>query len=87
VLKWICERLDGTAPATDTAIGRVPTADSLDISGLDLTDDQIDLLLTVDTEAWREEAALVEPHYERFGDHTPKALWAELDKLKARLDG
>jgi phosphoenolpyruvate carboxykinase (GTP) len=87
VLKWICERLDGTAAATDTAIGRVPTADSLDISGLDLTDDQIDLLLTVDTEAWREEAALVEPHYERFGDHTPKALWAELDKLKARLDG
>jgi phosphoenolpyruvate carboxykinase (GTP) len=87
VLKWICERLTGTAAATDTAIGRVPTADSLDISGLDLTTEQLDLLLTVDTEAWREEAALVEPHYERFGDHTPKALWEELDKLKARLDG
>jgi phosphoenolpyruvate carboxykinase (GTP) len=86
VLKWICERLDGTAKATDTAIGRVPTADSLDTSGLDLTTEQIELLLTVETEAWREEAALVEPHYERFGEHTPKALWEELDKLKARLD-
>jgi phosphoenolpyruvate carboxykinase (GTP) len=86
VLKWISERLDGTAEATDTAIGRVPTAASLDTAGLDLTDDQIALLLTVDTEAWREEAALVEPHYERFGDHTPKALWDELDKLKARLE-
>jgi phosphoenolpyruvate carboxykinase (GTP) len=86
VLKWICERLDGTASATETAIGRVPTADSLDTSGLDLTAEQIELLLTVDPEAWREEAALVEPHYERFGDHTPKALWAELDKLKARLE-
>jgi phosphoenolpyruvate carboxykinase (GTP) len=87
VLKWICERLDGTAEATETAIGSVPTADSLDTSGLDLTTEQLDLLLTVDTEAWREEAALVDPHYKKFGDHTPKALWAELDELKARLDG
>jgi phosphoenolpyruvate carboxykinase (GTP) len=86
VLKWICERLDGTAEATETAIGSVPTADSLDTSGLDLTTEQLDLLLTVDTEAWREEAALVDPHYKKFGDHTPKALWAELDELKARLD-
>jgi phosphoenolpyruvate carboxykinase (GTP) len=86
VLKWICERLDGTASATDTAIGRVPTADSLDTSGLDLTAEQLELLLTVDPEAWREEAALVDPHYERFGEHTPKALWDELAKLKARLD-
>jgi phosphoenolpyruvate carboxykinase (GTP) len=86
VLKWICERLDGTAAATDTAIGRVPTADSLDTSGLDLTAEQLELLLTVDPEAWREEAALVDPHYERFGEHTPKALWDELAKLKARLD-
>jgi phosphoenolpyruvate carboxykinase (GTP) len=87
VLKWISERLDGTAAATDTPIGRVPTKDSLDVEGLDLTDEQLDLLLTVDPAAWREEAELVSPNYERFGDHTPKALWAELDKLKARLEG
>jgi phosphoenolpyruvate carboxykinase (GTP) len=87
VLKWITERLDGTAEATDTPIGRVPTAASLDTDGLDLTAEQLDVLLTVDTETWREEAALVEPHYERFGEHTPQALWDELAKLKARLDG
>ena len=61
MLKWIFERLDGTADATDTPIGRVPTTDSLDIDGLDLTAEQLDLLLTVDPEAWREEAALVRP--------------------------
>jgi phosphoenolpyruvate carboxykinase (GTP) len=85
VLKWISERLAGTAEATDTPIGRVPTREALDTSGLDLTDEQLDVLLSVDVETWREEAALVKPHYERFGTHTPKALWDELAKLEQRL--
>ena len=71
VLKWISERLDGAAAAVDTPIGRLPSREALDVDSLDLTDDQLDLLLTVDVEAWREEAALVHPHYERFGSHTP----------------
>jgi phosphoenolpyruvate carboxykinase (GTP) len=85
VLKWICERLDGGADATETPIGRVPTRDALDVDGLSLTDDQLDLLLTVDPEVWREEAALIPPHYERFGEHLPRALWDELAKLQDRL--
>jgi phosphoenolpyruvate carboxykinase (GTP) len=85
VLKWISERLAGTADATDTPIGRVPTRDSLDLDGLEISADSLDLLLTVDTETWREEASLVRPHYERFGSHLPAELWAELDTLNARL--
>jgi phosphoenolpyruvate carboxykinase (GTP) len=85
VLKWISERLAGTADATDTPIGRVPTRDALDTDGLDISDESLDLLLTVDAPTWREEAALVKPHYERFGDHLPAALWDELGKLEDRL--
>jgi phosphoenolpyruvate carboxykinase (GTP) len=85
VLKWISERLAGTADATDTPIGRVPTRAALDTEGLDISDDSLDLLLTVDLETWREEASLVKPHYERFGDHLPAALWDELAKLEQRL--
>src|SRR5207248_1948165 len=68
VVKWIVERLDGTAGSTQTPIGNVPTRDSLDLSGLDLADEQIDLLLTVDKAAWRAEAARIKPDYEKFGD-------------------
>ena len=46
---------------------------------------QLDLLLTVDAEIWKQEAALVPAFYERFGDHLPKALWAELEALTERL--
>jgi phosphoenolpyruvate carboxykinase (GTP) len=85
VLKWIVERLAGTGAATETPIGNVPTADALDTSGLDLTEEQLATLLTVDNDAWRDEADGITPHYERFGDHLPKALWDELEQLRQRL--
>jgi phosphoenolpyruvate carboxykinase (GTP) len=86
VLKWIVDRLEGDADATDTAIGRLPTPGSLDTSGLDLSDEHLRLLLTVDPEVWREEAALIPPAYEQFGDRLPKDLWSEYEALLARLE-
>jgi len=85
VLKWIFERLDGAADAVDTPIGRLPSRASLDLIGLDLREDQLDLLLSVDTEVWKEEAVLIPPHYEKFGARMPKALWEEHADLTERL--
>ncbi len=86
VLKWIFGRLDGTAEAHDTPIGRVPTVESLDVSGLNLTDHQLFLLLTVDRSVWKEEASLIPAAYEKFGDRLPQALWDEHDALIERLE-
>jgi phosphoenolpyruvate carboxykinase (GTP) len=85
VLKWIVERLEGKSEAVDTPIGRLPAADALDLSGLNLTPAQLKLLLTVDPSVWLEEAALIQPAYEKFGDRLPKALWREYEQLIARL--
>ncbi len=85
VLKWIMDRLDGRADGVETPIGVVPTHDALDLDGLEIDDKDLDQLLSVDTEAWRHEAELIPPHFERFGDHLPEALWEEHRALKARL--
>jgi phosphoenolpyruvate carboxykinase (GTP) len=85
VLKWIVERLEGRADAIETPIGLLPAPGSLDVSGLGLTEAQLDLLLSVEPEIWRQEAALVPAFYGRFGDHLPAALWRELEGLVARL--
>jgi phosphoenolpyruvate carboxykinase (GTP) len=85
VLKWVSERLDGKAAANDTPIGRVPTAASLDTTGLSLSNDALDTLLGVDLDVWDEEASLVTPHYEKFGDRLPQRLWDEHEALLARL--
>jgi phosphoenolpyruvate carboxykinase (GTP) len=86
VLKWIVERLDGLADAVETPIGSVPTRDALDTEGLGLPDDELDFLLTVDRDTWREEAALLPEHFETFGEHLPKELWAEHEDLVRRLN-
>jgi len=86
VLKWIVERLEGEAEAEDTPIGRVPLADGLDVEGLDLAEGALRLLLEVDPAVWREEAALIGPHYEAFADRLPKGLWDEHAALLERLE-
>jgi len=85
VLAWIAGRLDGTAEARKTPLGLLPAKEALDLSGLAITDEQLDLLLTVDPEVWREEVGLIGTHYEKFGEQLPKQLWAQLDALQARL--
>jgi len=86
VLKWICERLDGTADAKETPIGMLPTKESLDVSGLNITAEQLDLLLTVDTDVWKEEAAHIPKGYKIFGDRLPEELWKEYEALVQRLE-
>jgi phosphoenolpyruvate carboxykinase (GTP) len=86
VLKWIVDRLEGRVEATDTPIGRLPAARDLDLTGLTLTPEQIELLLTVDAEVWREEAALIPPAYERFGERLPGELWRQYEALVERLE-
>lgn len=85
VLKWIVERLEGKAEGVETPIGILPAKGSIDTEGLDLSESDLDFLLKVDKEVWREEAALVPEHLNTFGDHTPKELWDEYRALVQRL--
>jgi phosphoenolpyruvate carboxykinase (GTP) len=85
VLKWIVERLNGKADAVKTAIGNVPAPGSLDTEGLEIDPQDLDLLLSVDLEVWKQEAALIPGHLATFGDHLPRELSAEYDALVARL--
>jgi phosphoenolpyruvate carboxykinase (GTP) len=85
VLKWIVERIEGTADARETPIGRLPAENALDLSGLTLGDARKDLLLEVDADLWREEARLSRSYLETFGDRLPPALWREQEGLEARL--
>jgi phosphoenolpyruvate carboxykinase (GTP) len=77
VLKWICERLEGRAAARETPIGRLPERGALDVSGLDVTECQLDLLLSVDPGEWAVEADAIARAYDGFGDNLPKELWDE----------
>jgi phosphoenolpyruvate carboxykinase (GTP) len=85
VLKWIIERLSGRAEAVDTAIGRLPAPGALDLDGLELSQADLDLLLTVDREAWKLEADRIPEFFRTFGEHLPARLWELQAELESRL--
>ena len=85
VLKWMCERLDGTAGAVETPIGFVPTEADIDLNGLDWPIDRLQEVLKVDAPAWLPEVPDIAKFFSQFGDRLPARLTAQLDALAARL--
>jgi phosphoenolpyruvate carboxykinase (GTP) len=85
VLKWAIERIEGKAAAIETPIGHVPTPESLDVEGLDMTADELEQALAVNPEDWKAEIPQIEEWFAKFGDQLPTQLRVELDGLKDRL--
>ena len=85
VLKWAFERVIGTADAVKTPIGYLPTADALDVSGLDISSEDLHALLSVDVEGWLAALPQIEAHFAQFGDRLPEELNQQLDALRSRL--
>ncbi len=87
VLKWVVERLDGSAEAVETPVGLVPTPGAIDTTNLDMTDEQVAKALAVNVDEWRDkELPLIEEWFAKFGDKLPTQLADELATLKARLE-
>ena len=85
VLKWVFERLAGTAVAHKTAIGYLPDAGSLDITGLKVSSGDLETLLTIDQIGWREAVPQIREHFAAFGDRLPAKLTESLDSLESAL--
>lgn len=85
VLKWVFERVAGTAEAVDTPLGKAPAEGALDVDGLDVTPEQLQKALAIKPEEWAEELKSIEEWYEELGDHVPAELRGEADKLRQRL--
>jgi phosphoenolpyruvate carboxykinase (GTP) len=85
VLKWITERLSGRAEAVATPIGNLPAAGALDTDGLTVSEGDLELLLSVDTGTWQEEAELTRDYFTTLGSHLPEQLWEEHEALLERL--
>jgi phosphoenolpyruvate carboxykinase (GTP) len=85
VLRWIVGRVKGEAPAQETPIGNLPAEGAIDTNGLDVSAEAMRELLSVDTEAWREEARDLEGFLKSFGDRMPEGMWRQHKALVDRL--
>jgi phosphoenolpyruvate carboxykinase (GTP) len=85
VIKWALQRLEGTAAAVDTPIGRVPTPEAIDADGLEMSAEDLQAALSVHVADWRAEVGGIEEWFDKIGEALPSSMRDELDALKLRL--
>jgi phosphoenolpyruvate carboxykinase (GTP) len=77
VLKWIVERCEGKAGATDTPAGNAPRFEDIDLNGLDISRQQFDELMSLDKDLWKKELQDHDTLFESLGSRLPAALSEE----------
>jgi phosphoenolpyruvate carboxykinase (GTP) len=86
VLKWIFERIDLAENAEQTAIGYIPQKDAIDLSDLDISENEMEELFLIDKKLWLEEVDEIKEYFEIFGSRLPHGLIDELKALENRLN-
>ncbi|MDR1196513.1 MAG: phosphoenolpyruvate carboxykinase (GTP) [Endomicrobium sp.] len=85
IIKWMIERIEGKTGAKETEIGLMPEDNALDTSGLTISKETMDKLLSINKEDWKKEASMIEEFYAKFGDTIPAELKNKLAELKKNL--
>ncbi len=85
VLMWILSRCEDKVEAEKTPIGYVPFAQDLNLEGLDLSEETLKELLSIDKESWLSDVENIKAFYQQVGDRVPETLKEELKALEERL--
>ncbi len=84
-LLWLMEYRNGEVTGNKTPVGVIPTKEELNLDGLEIDADDLDKLLTIDTDRWRQEMGFRQTHLEQFPE-LPEAIWEAHRRVAADLD-
>jgi phosphoenolpyruvate carboxykinase (GTP) len=85
VMEWIFGRCAGTAEAVETPIGLLPTRSTFHTDGLAISDETVDTLFDIPTDAWLKETDRHATFLKTFGDRLPSELMDINRDIKKRL--
>ncbi len=85
VLEWMLKRSAGRVAASETAIGHLPRAEDINTVGLDIAQQTMQELLSVDAGLWRDEMKSVGEYLQGYGERLPGELREEHRKVVGRL--
>ncbi|WP_310964697.1 phosphoenolpyruvate carboxykinase (GTP) [Nocardioides terrisoli] len=84
-LLWLLKLKNGEVKGRETPVGIVPTKEELDLEGLDIAPEDLDRILTIDVERWKQEMGYREEHLKQF-DRMPEEIWEAHRRVAAALD-
>ena len=85
VLKWMLERVEGSASGTENPFGVTPRYQDISWDGLDFGPDKFEAITVFDRSAWQKEIVLHTELFERLRKRLPKELAAVQDRLREQL--
>jgi len=86
VLKWILDRLDGTAPkGEEYFFGVTPTYAAINWKGMDFSEAQFKTVTSIDKAAWKDEMVLHDELFAKLAYHLPQALTDTKLRIEAEL--
>ncbi len=86
VLKWIIDRVHGRAKAVESPVGLMPTYEDIDWTGLEMTREEFNELMTIDKAAWKSELLAQEELFVKLSERLPQELVMERQMLLRRLN-
>lgn len=85
VIEWIINRCENLVDADESPVGYLPKYGDINTDGLEISDEQLKSLLSIDKESWAEDIKGIEEFFNKFGDKLPVELKEELNILKNNI--
>ena len=84
-LLWLVQLKKGEVKGRRTAVGTIPLKEELNLEGLEIDEGDLDTILTIDVQRWKQELANREEHLAQF-PNLPEAIWEAHRRVKADLE-
>jgi phosphoenolpyruvate carboxykinase (GTP) len=85
VLAWMLERCTVGAGATETPIGSLPRPSDINMNGLDVGNESLEALFSVDRTLWRKEVEDLSAYFAQYRERMPDELLQELARTQELL--
>ena len=84
-LLWLLRLKNGEVTGRQTPVGILPTPDELDLDGVAVEPRDLDVLLSLDIDRWRQEMTFRDKHLTQFPD-LPAEIWEAHRRVANQLD-
>ncbi|MFT4289369.1 phosphoenolpyruvate carboxykinase (GTP) [Nocardioides sp.] len=84
-LLWLVQFKNGEVKGNVTPVGVIPTQDELNLEGMTISQEDLDAILTIDVDRWKQEIGFREEHLNQF-DRLPEEIWEAHRRVAAALE-
>ena len=85
-LLWLLQLKHGEVEGRPTPVGILPTEEELNLEGVDITREDLDRILTIDVDRWRQEMGHREEHLSEL-EGLPEEIWEAHRRIDSALRG